>query len=87
MVKMPAFALPLPGEFNVHNALCAAAVGLEVGLNLKQIAAAMATIAIKGRFEAVDILPDVTFLIDYAHNGVSPARSGWKPCAVIIPRD
>lgn len=66
-----AFALPLPGEFNVHNALCAAAVGLEVGLNLKQIAAAMATIAIKGRFEAVDILPDVTFLIDYAHNGVS----------------
>lgn len=66
-----AFALPLPGEFNVHNALCAAAVGLEAGLSLRQIAASMATIAIKGRFEAVDILPDVTFLIDYAHNGVS----------------
>ena len=69
--KEAAFALPLPGEYNVHNALCAAAVGLEAGLTLPQIAAAMATVAIKGRCEAVDILPDVTFLIDYAHNGVS----------------
>lgn len=66
-----AFALPLPGEFNVHNALCAAAVGVGIGLSLPAIAASLATIAIKGRFEAVDVLPDVTFLIDYAHNGVS----------------
>ena len=66
-----AFSLPLPGEFNVHNALSAIAVGLEAGLTLPQIADAMAGIAIKGRFEAVDVLPDVTFLIDYAHNGVS----------------
>ncbi|MBQ8398083.1 MAG: UDP-N-acetylmuramoyl-L-alanyl-D-glutamate--2,6-diaminopimelate ligase [Clostridia bacterium] len=69
--KEAAFALPLPGEYNVHNALCAAAVGLEAGLTLPQIAAAMATVAIKGRCEAVEVLSDVTFLIDYAHNGVS----------------
>ncbi len=66
-----AFSLPLPGEFNVHNALCAAAVGLRLGLSLADIAQALSGIAIKGRFESVDILPDVTFLIDYAHNGVS----------------
>ncbi len=65
------FALPLPGEFNVHNALCAAAVGLELGLSLPAIAASLATIAIKGRCEAVEVLPDAIFLIDYAHNGVS----------------
>lgn len=66
-----AFALPMPGAFNVHNALCAAAVGLEAGLTPAQIAASLARISIKGRFEAIDVLDGVTFLIDYAHNGMS----------------
>lgn len=69
--KECAISLPLPGEFNVHNALCATAVGLHFGLSMEEIAGALASISIKGRFEPVEILPEVTFLIDYAHNGVS----------------
>ncbi|MBQ8005082.1 MAG: UDP-N-acetylmuramoyl-L-alanyl-D-glutamate--2,6-diaminopimelate ligase [Clostridia bacterium] len=63
--------LPLPGEFNVSNALAATAVCLYAGVSLKNIASALGSVSLKGRFEVVDALPYATFIIDYAHNGVS----------------
>lgn len=63
--------LPIPGDFNVSNALAAAAVSISAGVSLKDIAKALSTFSLKGRFEVVDALPYATFIIDYAHNGMS----------------
>lgn len=63
--------LPIPGDFNVSNALAAAAVCISAGVGFDKIAEALGNVKLKGRFEIVDALPYATFIIDYAHNGVS----------------
>ncbi len=68
--------LPLPGVFNVQNALAALAVACErFGLDPLPTLASLATVTVTGRFETVThpALPGVTFVIDYAHNGISLA--------------
>jgi UDP-N-acetylmuramoyl-L-alanyl-D-glutamate--2,6-diaminopimelate ligase len=58
--------LPLLGEFNVSNALAAAAVAGESGLDLDVIVAALASVpAVPGRLEVLSREPFV--LRDYAH--------------------
>ena len=66
--------LPLPGEYNVQNALAALTVVCErFGVSPLQAKEILATATVAGRFETVThpALPDVVFVIDYAHNGVS----------------
>lgn len=63
--------LRTPGEFSVYNGLEAIAVCTLCGLSVRQASDALRTISITGRFEIVDALPGVTFIIDYAHNGFS----------------
>ena len=66
--------LPLPGHFNVQNALAALTVVCEgFGLDPLQAKESLERAVVAGRFETVTspALPDVTFIIDYAHNGVS----------------
>ena len=66
--------LPLPGHFNVENALAALTVTCEgFGVEPKEALASLERAVVAGRFETVTspALPDVTFVIDYAHNGVS----------------
>lgn len=63
--------LRTPGEFSVYNGLEAIAVSVLCGLTVRQAADALRTISITGRFEIVDALPGITFIIDYAHNGFS----------------
>ena len=66
--------LPLPGDFNVHNALAALCVVCEgFGVEPTKAEELLATASVAGRFETVTspALPGVTFIIDYAHNGVS----------------
>lgn len=63
--------LPLPGDFNASNALAATAVCISAGVPMEKIASALSTVTLKGRFEVVDALPYATFIIDYAHNGMS----------------
>ena len=68
--------LPLPGQFNVQNALAALTVVCEgFGVEPLQAKSALERAVVAGRFETVTspALPDVTFVIDYAHNGVSLA--------------
>jgi UDP-N-acetylmuramoyl-L-alanyl-D-glutamate--2,6-diaminopimelate ligase len=60
--------LPLIGEFNVANALCAAGVALAAGVNLDAIAAALATApAVPGRMARVDVGQPFSVVVDYAH--------------------
>lgn len=66
--------LSLPGHFNVQNALAALTVVCEgFGVEPLEAKESLERAVVAGRFETVTspALPDVTFVIDYAHNGVS----------------
>jgi len=60
-----------PGNFAAMNAAEAVAVAREIGVDNAVISQALEAAAVKGRFEIIDALPDVTCIIDYAHNEVS----------------
>ncbi len=60
-------ALPLPGRFNVENALAAAGTALLAGLSTPEIARGLASVPqIPGRLEVV-VREPVQVLIDFAH--------------------
>jgi UDP-N-acetylmuramoyl-L-alanyl-D-glutamate--2,6-diaminopimelate ligase len=60
--------MPLPGGFNVANALCAIAAVAPLGVGLEQGAAALAEAdRVPGRFEPVDVGQPFAVLVDYAH--------------------
>jgi UDP-N-acetylmuramoyl-L-alanyl-D-glutamate--2,6-diaminopimelate ligase len=60
--------LPLIGEFNVANALCAAGIALAAGVQLDAIAAALATAPpVPGRMARVDVGQSFSVVVDYAH--------------------
>ena len=60
-----------PGAFSAGNALCAMALCAGQGVSAEQCAAVLAKTPVQGRFEVVEAMPGRTFLIDYAHNGLS----------------
>ena len=64
-------SLSVPGEFNIHNALCAIAVAKAFGLSDEQISASLSKMKIDGRFEVLTMPNGACFVIDYAHNGLS----------------
>ncbi len=75
-VALGEWFLPLPGEFNVQNALGALSVVCEsFGVAPDEVREALADATVPGRFETVTHpgLPGVVFVIDYAHNGGSLA--------------
>ncbi len=61
-------ALPLPGRFNIENALCAIASAGALGIPVGDAAAALAGAErVPGRFEPVDEGQPFSVLVDYAH--------------------
>jgi UDP-N-acetylmuramoyl-L-alanyl-D-glutamate--2,6-diaminopimelate ligase len=61
-------ALPLPGRFNVANALGAVAVTHAMGADLDSLVAALERgVRVPGRFEPVHEGQDFAVLVDYAH--------------------
>ena len=67
--------LRTPGEFSVYNGLAAIAAVAQCGISPADAADALRTISVRGRFEIVDAVDGVTFIIDYAHNGLSLTRA------------
>ena len=60
--------LPLPGSFNVRNAVAAIAGLVEAGLPLAAVAAGLSlAVGLPGRMESVDEGQDFTAIVDYAH--------------------
>ena len=60
--------LKLPGRFNIHNALAAAALGLSQGIDPQIIKAGLEKVeGVPGRMEKINQGQDFTVLIDYAH--------------------
>jgi UDP-N-acetylmuramoyl-L-alanyl-D-glutamate--2,6-diaminopimelate ligase len=59
---------PLPGDFNVSNALAALAVAHALGLDLRKSARALASAEqVPGRFESIDEGQPFGVIVDYAH--------------------
>jgi UDP-N-acetylmuramoyl-L-alanyl-D-glutamate--2,6-diaminopimelate ligase len=62
------FTIPLPGSFNVSNALAAIAAARVLGVPLETCVQALATAdRVPGRFEPVDEGQGFAVLVDYAH--------------------
>lgn len=60
-----------PGAFSVSNALAAVAVCESLGVSARLSANVLAHSSVLGRCEIVEGLTGRTFVIDYAHNGLS----------------
>jgi UDP-N-acetylmuramoyl-L-alanyl-D-glutamate--2,6-diaminopimelate ligase len=74
--------VPLPGAFNVSNALAAVASCGEAGLDAGSVAAAMAAGGgVPGRFERIDAGQPFTVVVDYAHkpDAVRAALESLRP--------
>lgn len=72
--KATAMRLRIPGAFNIYNGLCAIATASLYGITPAQAAVTLAHLSIPGRFEIVElpqVSDGVTYIIDYAHNGMS----------------
>jgi UDP-N-acetylmuramoyl-L-alanyl-D-glutamate--2,6-diaminopimelate ligase len=60
--------LPLLGDYNVANALCAAGLALSLGIGLDQIVESLGRApAIPGRMERIDAGQQFGVIVDYAH--------------------
>lgn len=71
MGKTYPVTLPMPGKFNVSNALCAIALAVRLGVSLSCAVRAVAHAKAPGRFELVKTPLPAVFIIDYAHNFAS----------------
>lgn len=70
--KETSITLPVPGKFSVYNALAAISVCNKFGISIFDCANALKNVSIAGRFEIVSTsTPDITCIVDYAHNGKS----------------
>ncbi len=68
--------LPLPGRFNVYNALAALAAGLALGLPLDRLAGAIAAMpGVDGRMERIERGQDFIAIVDFAHTPISLQRA------------
>ncbi len=63
--------LRTPGLFSVYNALAAITTCSIYGITVDESSNTLRTISIRGRSEIVDAIDNITFIIDYAHNGLS----------------
>lgn len=64
--------LRFPGLFNVSNALVAALIATDMGIDARDVSDGLAKCHVPGRMEVVGRLDaDVTCIVDYAHNALS----------------
>ncbi|MCR4689280.1 MAG: UDP-N-acetylmuramoyl-L-alanyl-D-glutamate--2,6-diaminopimelate ligase [Saccharofermentans sp.] len=61
----------LPGEFNVHNALCAIACAMQAGIPFEDVLEALAECSVPGRLQSVANDKGISILVDYAHNAAA----------------
>lgn len=65
----------LPGDFNIYNALAAAAVALSNNINVQVIKSALEKASsIPGRFESIECGQKYNIIVDYAHTHESLAN-------------
>jgi UDP-N-acetylmuramoyl-L-alanyl-D-glutamate--2,6-diaminopimelate ligase len=60
--------LDIPGLFSVYNALTAATIAMEIGIDSTHIRTSYKNVHVPGRVEKVNINKGYTVIIDYAHS-------------------
>ncbi|MEG0050970.1 MAG: UDP-N-acetylmuramoyl-L-alanyl-D-glutamate--2,6-diaminopimelate ligase [Terrisporobacter sp.] len=60
-----------PGTFSIYNALAVIAVCKYLGVKKEVMIESLKTAKVDGRVQVLPVIPYATFIIDYAHNGVS----------------
>tara|TARA_B100001778_G_scaffold320606_1_gene311162 strand:+ start:737 stop:2116 length:1380 start_codon:yes stop_codon:yes gene_type:complete len=77
--------LSVPGEHNILNSLAAAAIGIELGIDRKDIILGLNTYqGVRRRFEIKGEVNDITVVDDYAHHPtevkatLSAAKNSWN---------
>lgn len=66
--RQASLSLPLPGMFNVYNALAAATVGIALEVSIEDIIDGLRSIQpIPGRMEVIEVGQPFTVIVDYAH--------------------
>lgn len=78
------FVLPVPGAFNIYNALAAVSVGIGHSIPLTTIARALARFAgVSGRMEKIEQGQPFRVIVDYAHSpdAFKQIYSALKPTA------
>ncbi|WP_415630155.1 UDP-N-acetylmuramoyl-L-alanyl-D-glutamate--2,6-diaminopimelate ligase [Nocardioides dubius] len=76
--------VPIPGDFNVANALAGLAAAVEVGHAADRLARALAISGgVPGRLERVDVAADYEVVVDYAHkpDAIEAALRTLRPLA------
>ncbi|MBI2251942.1 MAG: UDP-N-acetylmuramate--L-alanine ligase [Armatimonadetes bacterium] len=83
--------LNIPGKHNILNALASIGIGLELGLNFKQISSALAFFkGVQRRFQILGEEGGILVVDDYAHNPakikatLQAARKGYKRRIVAV---
>ena len=66
--------VPIPGKFNVYNALCALSCAHVACVDTKAACSAIEEVRVPGRFQPVANKLDINVLVDYAHNGEALAN-------------
>ncbi len=89
--KLGKVNLPMPGEHNVYNALATIAVGIELGVDFKDIKDALEGFSGVGRrFEIKAISEGIVVVDDYGHHPVEirmtlrAAKEGWGKRTVVV---
>ena len=71
--------LPIPGEYNVYNALAAAAVGLELNLGLEDIKKGLATAAVtEKRNQIITVSENIKIINDTYNANPTSVKAGLK---------
>ncbi|MEJ4113316.1 UDP-N-acetylmuramoyl-L-alanyl-D-glutamate--2,6-diaminopimelate ligase [Corynebacterium kroppenstedtii] len=66
-VDSVALHIPMPGRFNIANALVAIGLLVKVGMDPMDAIAGLSTVTVPGRLERVDRGQDFMAVVDYAH--------------------
>lgn len=67
--------LPLPGDFNVENALCAIAVCEQLGISAQRVVDGLARASVPGRMEVIPSADgSIIGIVDFAHNQMAFSR-------------
>ncbi|MCH5272234.1 MAG: UDP-N-acetylmuramoyl-L-alanyl-D-glutamate--2,6-diaminopimelate ligase [Lachnospiraceae bacterium] len=65
------FSVPIPGMFSVYNSLTAVAICMRQNVPVEVMQRALLEVRVKGRLETVEVSPNFSVMIDYAHNAMS----------------
>ncbi|MBF0781001.1 MULTISPECIES: UDP-N-acetylmuramoyl-L-alanyl-D-glutamate--2,6-diaminopimelate ligase [unclassified Granulicatella] len=63
--------LPVPGKFNIYNALVVIAIAWLLDVNVQETLHFLAKTTVSGRMESISNQKGVLAILDYAHNGFS----------------